>query len=314
MPASPVPRKIQEPGSLLARLSDPTTIAMLVLVLAGIGVMFHVWFYKQHLHSWGNADWSHAYFVPLVSVFLLWQVRDRLEKATFEVFWPGLVALVAGILSYIFFLVGAPNHLGQGLALILSIFGICLLLLGPRVMPLIFFPIAFLFFAVTIPEKIMNFLTYPLQDLAARGGYVLLNMVGVKTDIQGNVLLVVRSDLTTHPLNVAEQCAGMRMVVAFVALGVAVGLVAVKTWWKRVVLVMLGAPVALLLNVVRVATLGIASLYDDDLATGQAHMFIGTLLLIPGFILFLGVLAALNIAVPESPSKPALAKVKGAAQ
>jgi exosortase len=299
------------PTPLLARLSDPTTLAMFALVIAGIAFLFHVWFFNQHRHSWGNADWSHAYFVPLVSIFLLWQVRDRIQATPVEVFWPGFVPLLAGVISYIFFLVGAPNHLGQGLALILTVFGVCLLLLGPRMMPLIFFPIAFLFFAVTIPEKIMNFLTYPLQDLAARGGYVLLNMVGVKTDIQGNVLLVVKPNLETHPLNVAEQCAGMRTVVSFVALGVAVGLVAVKTWWKRVVLVALGVPVALLLNIVRIAVLGFLSLYNSNLAAGQAHMFIGTLLLIPGFLLFLGVLMALNIAVPE-PGQQSKQNAKGA--
>ncbi len=37
----------------------------------------------------------------------------------------------------------------------------------------------------------------------------------------------------------------------------------------------------LLLNVLRIAVLGLLSKYDANLATGEAHMLIGTLLLVP---------------------------------
>jgi len=47
--------------------------------------------------------------------------------------------------------------------------------------------------------------------------------------------------------------------------------------------------------------LGIASLYNTSLAAGQAHTFIGTLLLIPGFIIYMLILVAMNKAVPEPP-------------
>lgn len=284
----------------LAAVKDPTSLTMIGLVAGALALLFWVFLYQQHRHSWGSADWSHAYFVPLISLWMVWQNRAGLAAARATVFWPGLAPLLMGVVCYAFFLVGVPNHLGQGMSFILAIFGVCLLLLGPSMMPLLFFPIAYLLFAVTVPEKIMNYVTYPLQDLAARGGWLMLRMVGYDADRTGNVLYMLMPDGTSHPLNVAEQCNGMRMVVGFLALGAAVALVAVKTWWKRVVLLAIAAPIALLVNVVRVAVLGGVSVVNSDLAQGEAHMWIGTLLLVPGFFLFMGVLKALNVAVPEA--------------
>ena len=44
-------------AGLLARLTDPTSLLMIGLLGAAIGLLFHAWFYNQHRHSWGNPDW-----------------------------------------------------------------------------------------------------------------------------------------------------------------------------------------------------------------------------------------------------------------
>ena len=93
------------------------------------------------------------------------------------------------------------------------------------------------------------------------------------------------------------------MLVGFFALGVAVAIVSCRHWWQRVALVLLAAPVAVLTNVLRVTTLGVASLYNQDLAVGDAHMFIGVLWLIPGFLLFMGITWALNRMVDQPENK-----------
>ena len=57
------------------------------------------------------------------------------------------------------------------------------------------------------------------------------------------------------------------------------------------------------MNIVRVAVLGLATLGDADLAQGEAHTLIGTLLLIPGLGLFLAVGWALEKIAPADQSK-----------
>lgn len=306
-------------ATLVDRLRDPQTIIILTLLTLGVIALFHSWFYNQHLHSWGNGDWSHAYLIPLISVYLMWQNRERLARVHAEIYWPGLLPAIMGIWTYVFFIVGVPNHFGQGLSLVLTVFGLTLLMLGPRAMESLFCPIAYLVFGITIPEIVMNYLTYPLQDMAASGGFILLRMLGVSCYLAGNVIWVDTA-AGSHPLNVAEQCSGMRMVIAFFALGFAVALVGTQMWWKRVVLVAAALPVAVVLNVVRVAVLGLLTLRDPSFSQGDAHTFIGTILLIPGFFIYLGVLAAMHKSVPESEpvkvaiaTKPKVAQSKGGA-
>jgi exosortase/archaeosortase family protein len=92
----------------------------------------------------------------------------------------------------------------------------------------------------------------------------------------------------------------MRMVVSFIALSVAVAAFSCKQWWHRIAIVLLAVPVALFMNVIRVAVLGILSLFDADLAVGEAHTLIGTLLLIPAFLLLMGCVWALKKMTPDS--------------
>ncbi len=93
------------------------------------------------------------------------------------------------------------------------------------------------------------------------------------------------------------------MVIAFIALGVAVAFLSCKHWWQRIALILLAVPVALLMNVLRVAVLGVMTLVDPDAAVGEAHTFIGTLLLIPAFAIFMACVWALNRMVVDDPSR-----------
>jgi hypothetical protein len=51
---------------------------------------------------------------------------------------------------------------------------------------------------------------------------------------------------------------------------------------------------------VRVTVLGLLTLVDPNLAAGNAHTLIGTILLVPSLALFLGVVWALNRVVDTS--------------
>lgn len=277
-----------------------------LLAVAFVGLFFR-WFYTQHLSSSGAMeDWGHAYVIPIISGFLIWKAKGQLARVRFETFWPGLAPMVLGIASYFFCVVGIKNHMLQGFSMVLTIFGMALLLLGPAAMRVLFLPIAFLGFGVTVSEAIMLRLTFPLQMIATQGGYVVLNLVGAlfgfSCDARGNVLEVMTSTGRKIPLNVAEACSGMRMVVAFVALGAATALIACKSWWQRILLVLLAPPVAIIVNVFRVAILGILSLRDPDLAAGEAHTLIGTILLVPGLGLFLLVVWSLNRIIAPEPT------------
>jgi exosortase len=270
-----------------ARWLNAGNITIAVVITGAFIALFHQWFSFQNRFSWGSDDWAHAYVVPLISGYAIWTNRERLAAFVPEVFWPGLAPLALGIVSYFFFLLGFPNHMGQGLSIILAIFGATLLNLGPRFMPVLTFPIAYLFFAVTISERVMQGVTFQLQLIASKGAWLLMNGMGVHTDLAGNTLEIFKSDGSTIPLNVAEACSGMRMVIAFYALGTAIAFLSTKQWWQRIALLLLAGPIAIFVNVLRVASLGVLSLWNPEISKGSAHMFVGLLWLVPAFALFM---------------------------
>lgn len=272
-------------------LAAPNLVAMGLLLLGLVG-LFWEWFYRQHRFSTESPeDWGHAYLVPLISGYAVWARRSELARMRPEVYWPGLLPLMVGIgATYFWSLTAASGvHMFQGGALVLCVAGLSMLLLGPRIFGVLAFPIAYLVFGVTISEMVMNKITFQLQMVATHGSAVLLQMLGFTVELKGNTVNMLLNDGTVFPLNVAEACSGMRMVVAFVALAVAVAFLSTKEWWQRVALVLLATPVAVLTNVVRVASLGLAGLINPGLAAGEAHGLIGVLWLVPGFLLFMGI-------------------------
>ncbi len=290
-----------------------STRQLVLLIAVGLAVvaLFYRWMAKQ----WGPGgfsatyfeDWAHAWFVPFISAYYIWLKRRELAATPVTQFWPGLCLMMLGIVAYAFFVGGYSNHMFQGFSLVLVVAGATLLIFGPFIFEKLIFPIAFLGFAVTISERVMNSVTWPLKRIAAKGAWFLLNLFGVPTDLEGNVLKVGADAI---PLDVADACSGMRMVIAFLALGFAVAFFGCRFWWQRVAIILMALPVAVFMNVIRVAVLGLLSLINPSLATGQAHMLVGNLLLIPAFFVFMFIVWALKRAVHEGPSNADKPKAK----
>jgi exosortase len=289
-------------GSAWPGLSPAVWVGVGALALAYFGLYFR-WFERQGLLSWsGLEDWGHAFVIPLISAYFVWRNRGRLREATPRAFWPGLLPLLLGIGGYFYGVVAIKNHMIEGFAALLALFGLVLFLLGPGVSRWLFIPIAYLAFGITLAERIMIEITFQLQLLASEGAWVILGVLGAvfgfSVDLEGNTLILYHNN-ETIPLNVAEACSGMRMVVAFYALSVWVALTWCSQWWQRILMFLLAGPVAVFMNMIRVAVLGLLSLWDPELSTGQAHTMIGTLLLIPSLGLYLGLAWVLNRVVTE---------------
>ena len=114
------------------------------------------------------------------------------------------------------------------------------------------------------------------------------------------ILLEIFYDGTSYPLNIAEACSGMRMLMAFFALGVAMAYTGLKYTWQRTILVVFAIPTAVFVNILRVMTLGLMSIADSGFAAGDFHTFVGTLWLIPAFLIYLGIVWILkNLVIEE---------------
>lgn len=294
---------------VVARLArgEPVALGALAVLAGGLVWLYWMWVVRQFGPNGFSAryfeDWGHAFAIPVISGIYVWINRHRIRWDRSCVYWPGIAVVLLGTVMYSFFLlnVALANHMLQGFSMILAISGLVLLLAGPHVFRQLLFPIGFLAFAVTISELIMNRITEKLQDFAAVGSEVMLRMLQFDVTRLGNQLTVFNSAGEGYPLEVAEACSGMRMVVAFVALSVAVGFFSCKQWWHRVSVVLLAVPVAVFMNIVRVTALAGITLVNPDFSVGGAHTLIGTLLLVPAFLLFMFCVWLLKKITPDTP-------------
>jgi len=212
---------------------------------------------------------------------------------------------VLGLAIYMFSAFGPPavqHHNIRGFGCGLALLGAALSVFGTASLRWIWFPWAYwVVFGQSISERVMSRVTERMQDWSAVGADILLNTIGIDTERAGNVLTVHMSDGTLHPLNVAEACSGMRTLMAFLAIGVAMAAMGLPRWWQRVLLVLAGIPISLFVNVLRVASLGILSMIDSNLSAGEFHSMVGLVWLMPAFLLFLGAMWVIrNIVVEDA--------------
>lgn len=237
-----------------------------------------------------DPDWSHAYLVPLISGFYIYVNREHILKQPVKRSWLGLPIMICGMVTYfIFTLSNLPNHTVQGFGMIICLLGVVLFMLGRQMWKALLFPQLYLLLGVRLPPPLMMLITPTLQRWAAVGSFYLLNVIGYQTEIQGNVLTIFHGS-EIIPLNIAEACSGMRMIIGFLALGVAIAFLSTNMrLWQRIVLICMAVPVAVIINILRVATIGIMSTFNRDWASGEAHMFLGMLWLLPAFGLYMGI-------------------------
>lgn len=261
-----------------------------IFLLAGAFIALH-WSivtraYRIAVSQWGG-DWSHALAIPFISIYYVYIKRNELAALPRSTCWPGLLMLFAGIFSFAFWIAPGRNDMFQGYSMIFSLFGVTLFVLGPAMMRVLWFPILFLAFAVKVSDRIWDNIAAKLQLLAAQTATTVLNILGIQAEVHGSTIDIYREFELLGKLNVAEACSGLRMLMAFVALGVAVAFIFDREWWQRLVMVIFTVPIAIAVNVGRVTVMGVLYVVNPELSAGDFHKFVGLLMLFPALALFL---------------------------
>jgi exosortase len=199
--------------------------------------------------------------------------------------------LLLGTLAfYVFNLVSPSGYAYFRPVSVIAALGAVVLFLGGW--PLIrhtWLPILFLIFAVPLPRRYYVGLTMPMRKIAASVATVLLNLVGgVEASATGVVIDVVYRGQRLEPaLNVAEACSGMRLLMAFLALGVAMAYLHPRPLWQRLVLLVSTIPTAILCNIVRVTATGFIYVFVHPKYTqGVYHDMLGLAMLPLAFGLY----------------------------
>lgn len=263
-----------------------------------IGILFFIFYYNQiyHslLHKWiSDPSWSHGFIIPLFSLYFLNQKKKEILSVKPQTNYWGYLII---ILSFVFYALNVIQiKIGTlYIALIIpTLLGIVLFLCGWQMIKYTWLPIVFLFFAIPIPDRLYKAITIPMRIWASSISSALLNLVpNIDAASNGVVIDIVYKGVPLEPsLDVAEACSGMRLLMAFVALGVAMAYLHKRHWIQRIVLLISTVPIAILCNIVRVTiTAFIYVLIDPKYAQGIYHDMLGMAML-PMAFFFYGALA-----------------------
>jgi exosortase len=262
------------------------------------------WLYASVLRhlvwQWANdPNYSHGFFVPLFSLFVIWSEREKLRKLAIEPSWSGLVVLLCGLAILAAGILGAELFLSR-ISLLLTIAGLVVVSYGWNHLRAIFFPWVFLLFMIPIPTIVLNQITFPLQLLASKVAAVTLPLTGVPVLREGNVI-----QLPAMALEVAEACSGIRSLMSLATLAIIYGYLLEPRTSIRVVLALASVPIAVLANSFRIFGTGLLVQYwDPEKAEGFFHAFSGWLIFVVSLAMLFLLHRALQWMWPEGAARP----------
>jgi exosortase len=243
---------------------------------------------------WHDPNFSHGFFVPLFSAFVVWQERDRLARIPILPSWSGLALLGAGLCVFIVGQLGAELFLARS-SLLLVLAGLIVLFLGWNYFRALLFPLAFLVLMIPIPAIIFNQIAFPLQLLVSKIATAILPLLGVPVLREGNVLHLPLMDL-----EVARACSGMRSLMSLVTLSIIYGYLLEKRLWVRWLLALASVPIAIVANSARIIGTGLMVQYwDTDKAEGPFHAFWGVAVFLISLVLFYALHALIQFLSPQ---------------
>jgi exosortase len=232
---------------------------------------------------WTDPNFSHGFFVPLFSGFVVWQERSRLRNLPLIPSWWGLSILVFGLCFLVLGQMGAELFLSR-LSLLIVLAGLIVLFLGWNFFRNLLFPWAFLLLMIPVPAIVFNMVTFPLQLLASKVASIVLPWMGVPVLREGNVIL-----LPAMALEVAEACSGIRSLMSLATLAIIYGYLMERRTSVRILLAVASVPIAVAANSLRIVGTGLLVQYwDPDKAQGFFHEFSGWLIfMVSLFMLYL---------------------------
>lgn len=257
--ASPLTYKLPLRSRLLVGVA---VAAVLLAFYPSVLRLTDTWFKRE--------EYSHGVLIPLIAAFLIWQRRDEIARAKFTASWAGVALVLLGCVLKIVGDVGV-FYILQQYALVITIYGLALALVGWRTFKLLAVPLLVLLFMIPLPEYFLQNLSARLQLVSSQIGVLVIRAFGISVFVEGNVI-----DLGGYQLQVAEACSGLRYLFPLMTLGFMMAYLFKVAMWKRIVLFVSSIPLTVLMNSFRIGVIGVlVEHYGIAMAEGFLHDFEG---------------------------------------
>jgi exosortase len=257
--------------SMRRAIASLAVFALVVCYASTLGGMVRQW--------WTDEDMGYAFLVPFVIGWIVWRQRERWRSLPVTPSAWGFAVLAVAACLQVASALGAGLFAGS-LALILSMAGLVLCLLGFAWLRAWAFPLLLTLFMLPKLGIVYNQITLPLQLLATRLAGGILSTAGFMVSRDGNIL-----NVAGHSISVVEACDGIRYLLPLAFLALIFAYASGAKSWMRVVMLAAAIPTAIVANALRVAFSGLS----PALTSGTPHALLGTLI----FLLCLGLLAGI---------------------
>lgn len=265
--------------SAFLRSNAPLLVLFLCTIVTLLGLYIPI--IRGLAADWSSNDnYSHGFFIPLISAYMVYTMKGELQKLPVRPKNWGILLLLAGLGQLYVACVGSEFFL-QRTSLILVLLGAALYLWGTPVTRKTLVPVLYLLFMIPLPAIIWNKIAFPMQLFSSAITEQVIRLIGIPIFREGNVL-----HLAQTTLEVVDACSGLRSLTTMFALAAVFAWFTDYTYWKKWLLFVTAAPIAIFANMVRLtATAGLASVYGEKVAQGFLHEFSGLFTFVFGLML-----------------------------
>ncbi len=269
-------------------MSKNDKIKIMILVLLWVAAFYPL--YPELVREWlNNSDNSHAFIVPLIALYFVWQRKNALQLTPVATSKWGGWLLGLSLFVYIVSSAGGLAFPAR-VAMVVSLFGLVWFCLGKEFIQKLAFPIAFLLFIVPVPYSLISLVSLPLQLMATKASAALIGNCSIPVYREGNMLYFMQTQL-----EVAEACSGIRSIMTLIMISLIFCFLSRDGWWRRAILVIAAIPIAITANILRVTGTGVlANFYGDRVARGFLHEFSGIAIFVFGFAVLFAVFFLVN--------------------
>jgi exosortase len=287
----------------------PTLVAWLVLLVAffvvyagSIGSLFKAWVTQE--------DYQHGFFVPIFAVFLLWLRREMIVPFSGRGSWWGLgflaIWLVMRLVSVYFHYGSLPE-----MSIVPFLAGMVLFVGGWQGLRWAWPAIVFLVFMIPLPGAAQGLVAQKLQGIATQMSGFVIQTLGIPAMVVGHTIQIKGA---AEPLDVAQACSGLRMMMLFFALSVGMAFIVKRPLWEKLLIVVSAAPIAVISNVARIVMTGVlgelaracfSKPETIETVCHHVHDWAGYLMMPLGLVLLWGELVLLSkLLISPLPERP----------
>jgi exosortase len=261
-------------------------IKYLVWILAA--ALYAPLFSNLYSIRWDSVDYTHAYFILPISLWLTWLKRKKI-KETFQHLNPNsknsvsFLVLILGILMFIFG--WRQDYIFiQALSLIPFLFGLTGYFYGISMVRTLSFPILYLLLLVPPPFGILDSVTLPMRHGISVLTENILFLLNYPISRKGLLLSIGYNDIF-----MGQPCSGFRSLITMFSLVLVYVHISKGNLSKKLILTSFIIPMALFGNLIRVITLCLITFYfGEEAGQGFFHNFSGIVIFI---ITLLGLMA-----------------------